>query len=736
MVAGGLAGLAFAGWLMVPPAPERLTRPAEEALVLLSRDGEPLRATRGLDGVRQRWLPIAEIDADLLLAFVAAEDQRFFGHRGVDPLALARAARSNLKAGRVVSGASTISMQLARLVAPSGRGWAGKLHQAAWALRLERHLDKAAILEQYLNRVPLGDNAVGVEAAARLYFGVSAREVSLGQATLLAGLASAPSRINPLRDPNGSMARRERVLARLAARGGASADEVARAQAEPAMGTGERTRFLAPHFTSWILAGGAPARGTVRTTIDRNLQQTLEAEVRHTVATLGRFGVEEAALVALDNRTGGILAWVGSPDFFAEPRGQVDMVVSRRQPGSTLKPFLYGLAFDQGYTPASILPDVATAYPTATGPYAPRNYDRRYRGPVRARDALGSSLNVPAVALAHRIGVPPFLATLRRAGFASLSRRADHYGLGLALGNGEVSLLELANGYRALANGGVARPTRWRADAAAGLEDGVRVVSAQAAAQVVDILADPTARIAGFGTSTPLDFPFRTAAKTGTSRHFTDNWAVATTAGFTVAVWVGNFTGRPMQGVSGVTGAGPLLQRAVLAAASRYDPGTLAAPTDAGLVAAPVCRLSGMRASNRCPQLVEWFRPGTEPALDTWIGPDGLTLPPEYREWEGRLATGNAVTGAGIVEVAGAPVAPSALAITSIRNGDRYRLVPGVDPAYQTVALRATKNGDGVRWWVDDVPHHGSRWPLQTGRHRIRVTSGRAAHEVGIEVFP
>ena len=350
--------------------------------------------------------------------------------------------------------------------------------------------------------------------------------------------------------------------------------------------------------------------GPVRTSLDLPLQLTLEAEVRHTVETLSDRGASQAAAVVLDNATGEVLAWVGSPDFWADTAGQVDMVTSPRQPGSALKPFLYALAFDRGYTPASILPDIARVYQTSTGPYHPRNYDRRFHGPVRAREALASSYNLPAVDLASRVGIGSLLHVLHEAGFASLGRSAEYYGLGLSLGNGDVTLLELANGYRALANGGVWRPWRWRAaEPGEPAEPGRRIATARSAALVLDILDDPVARVPGFGVETPLDFPFPVAAKTGTSRHFTDNWAVGAAGGFTVAVWVGNFSGRPMDGVSGVSGAGPLLHRAVLATAGRHPPGALPTPQAAGAVPVLICRLSGLRATPQCPSAVEWFAP-------------------------------------------------------------------------------------------------------------------------------
>lgn len=717
------------------PLPSGLTDPPRvQATALQDRHGIPLRATRAGDGSRQAWLPLADVDPDVLAAFVALEDRRFFSHHGMDPRAVLRAAWGNLRRGRVVSGASTISMQLARLLVPLPRTWSGKARQALWALRLEAHLSKQEILEQYLNRVPLGEGAVGVPAAADLYFGRPATDLGLGEAALLAGLARLPS-ANPIRSPQRA---RERRAAALRALPGHPAAEVARALDEPVLRADRATAFAAPHFTSAVLAAasgaGRRAGGPWRTTLDLPLQREVEAEVRVTVAALAQRGVRQAAVLVLDNRTGGVLAWVGSPDFWAAADGQVDMVVSPRQPGSALKPFLYGLAFDRGATPATILADIARTYRTATGPYAPRNYDRRFHGPVRAREALASSYNVPAVELAERLGPSSLLAALHRAGFRSLGHSAEYYGLGLALGNGDVSLLELANGYRALANGGEWRPVT------AG--DGIPLVPAEAprpvmsplaASLVLHVLADPVARIPGFGVETPFEFPFPAAVKTGTSRHFTDNWAIGVTAGFTVAAWAGNFDGRPMDGVGGITGAGPLLRRAMLLTAARYDPGRLVTPAERGAEPVTICRLSGLRAGPRCPTATEWFPGGAAPAHRCdWHTGEGLRLPAEYGAWAAsadrpRLAAArDAPRGDG----------PSGgLRLVSPRDGDRYRLPPGVDPAYVTVPLRA--EGRVVRWEVDGRRVAGARWQVLPGRHRVRaVGAGGAVADAWVEVLP
>ena len=459
LLPAAVAALAIFAWISWPIPSQLLRSGLEPGTVLRDREGRILRDARAVDGSRRRWVPLDRVDPDLIAAFLAAEDRRFYRHHGVDLLAAARAARANLRAGRIVSGGSTITMQLARILRPSPRTWLGKGAQVLWALRLERHLDKQAILEQYLNRLPLGQGTNGVESAASLYFGTTATELSLGQAALLAGLARAPSADNPLVSRGRAEARRAYVLRRLRATGYAFGDAVVRAAAEPLLARSRPTGFMAPHFTTRVLGeldrSGETLPTGWRTSLDLALQQEVESEVRHTVETLADRGARQAAAVVLDNHSGEILAWVGSPDFWADTAGQVDMVLSPRQPGSALKPFLYALAFDRGFTPASILPDIARVYQTGTGPYRPRNYDRRYHGPVRAREALASSYNVPAVELASRLGVGSLLHTLRLAGFASLGRSADHYGLGLSLGNGDVTLLELANGYRALGNGGV-----------------------------------------------------------------------------------------------------------------------------------------------------------------------------------------------------------------------------------------------------------------------------------------
>ncbi len=760
MMAVGIPAVSAGVWIARPLPADLLAPSHQQSLTIEDRHGELLRSTRAGDGSLATWTPLEKIDPDLPRAFVAVEDRRFYRHYGVDPRAVLRAVRDNLVRMRVVSGASTITMQLARLVHPVGRGWLDKAVQTMWAFRLEAHLSKNQILEQYLNRVPLGQGTVGVTAATRLYFGGSPGEASLGQAALLAALARAPSSQNPLVDPHRAVERRTEGLEALVREGYLTRAEEQRAKQEPLLGEGRGRPFLAPHFTShllqWAEGSGRPITGSWRTSIDLGLQEELEDEVRHTVSQLKDQGARHGAVVVLDNPTGEILAWVGSPDFWSDTSGQVDMVISPRQPGSSLKPFLYAMAFDRGATAATILSDISTTYQTSSGPYHPRNYDRRYHGPVRAREALASSFNIPAVTLADRIGYATLLYGLRQAGFASLTRAPEHYGLGLALGNGDVTLLELANGYRALANGGEWTPVSYWADQAgrpAGDLVSRRVVSKGAAALALDILTDPVARIPGFGLTSPFDWPFRAAAKTGTSRHFTDNWAVATTGRFTVGVWVGNFSGQPMDGVSGVSGAGPLLHRAVLVTARRFAPGDLLTPAEGGLVAATICRVSGQLANEECPRMTEYFVPGTVPtATCSWHDHGEVKLPGEYAEWSAANRSAFPVPRSPTERPEPTMSQPVSLEspllpgingergtgngerfrIISPESGDRYRIPPGVEASYATIALRATgaPGGRPVRWFVDGRPSTGERWKLTSGTHKIRAEAGRFRDEV------
>src|SRR6185503_11888472 len=402
--------------------------------------------------------------------------------------------------------------------------------------------------------------------------------------------------------------------------------------------------FAAPHFVEMVLARQGEAKpARLETTIDASLQATVADIVHAHRESLLRHGAHNVAVVVLDNATSEWLAWEGSGDYFDRDNGgTINGGITLRQPGSALKPFVYALGFDSGETPASVLADIPSSYPTAEPGiiYSPRNYDGAFHGPLRARQALAGSQNVPAVALASRVGVPDLLRLLRSAGFSAFDKTASHYGLGVALGNAEVTLADLVSAYAVFARGGVWQEPR--AVITGATMSTRRVISPRAAFWVTDILSDDEARSYVFGRGGSLEFPFPVAVKTGTSQAYRDNWTVGYTREVTVGVWVGNFDRRPLIGSSGVTGAAPVFHAVMLAAQrhvhGREDP-------DADLVARPgdlrehtICALSGMRAGEACPiRTREWVPPGFSPLPCSWhhATEDGLLTiwPDEYRTW-------------------------------------------------------------------------------------------------------
>ncbi len=692
-----IGGVLLAPWLvlwllvaLVPFPAAWLSNDEVESRRLVDRHGGLLREALSDSDGRGVWRPLERISPWVPRAFVAIEDHRFHNHPGVDARGIARALRDNLAAGRVVAGGSTLTQQVVKLIRrtsqpDSARGLWAKAVEALWALRLERAVDKRAILEQYVNRAPFGHGAVGIEAAARLYLDKPASALSLGEAALLAGLPRAPSRDNPFVDGDRAERRRRVVLARMRETGSISAAEHAEALEQPVRVIDRQRRFVAPHFTSWVLAQDPPP-GDVPTTIDAPLQLEVERLTREVVRALSDHRVGQAAAIVLDNPSGDILAWVGSVDFFDPDEGQVDMVVSRRQPGSTLKPFVYGLALERGFTAADRLPDLPLWFPTGLGDYRPRNYDRRFHGWVSLRTALANSYNVPAVWMAHRLGPAALLDRLHALGFASLTRTPEHYGLGLSLGNGEVQLIELANAYRALANDGRWSPVRWRRDVPRSA--GERIMPPLVARLLSDILSDPIARVPAFGRHNSLTLPFPAAAKTGTSTDFTDNWTAGYTPDVTVAVWVGNFDGRPMEGVSGVTGAGRLWHRVMRAAVGHGRSRPFATE---GLVRRRLCADSGAPHHPGCAHAVEeWFRPQHAPVA--------APLPTTTR-----------------------------LVVGFPGDGDVFQLDADTPERYARLRLRAEVPAgvDALVWAIDDGPAREAPaqhwWSVAPGRHVVRV---------------
>ncbi len=525
-----------------------------------AEDGQLLFERRADNGGYGTWVELDQISPQLVAATLAGEDHNFYSHPGIDPLGVLRAIGLNLREGRWAYGGSSVTQQLAKLIDPQPRNLKGKLIEAGDALSLEWTLTKEQILTQYLNRAYYGRLAYGVEAAARRFFGKSADQLTLGEASLLAVLPRAPSAYAPDRNPERVKRRRAHVLAKMVERGFITADEAKTAAAEPLQLVSLNSRLEARHVVDQLLMRDE-LRGNVQTEIDLKLQASIRRALDQHLTDIRRFGATQAGVVVLDNHSGAVRAMVGSRDYEdVAALGANNAVLSRRPAGSTLKPFIYALAFERGHDERSAILDA----PSEWRDYLPRNSHEHYHGSVSMAEALASSLNLPAVRLTAELGSEVVAKRLRELGFSKIDATGKRHGLALALGGAPVSLLELATAYATLAREGLWLDSHLVK--ATSLEPR-RVYPTDAVRRVSAVLSNPSFRRLEFGMETPLDLPFEVAAKTGTSSSFCDNWTVGYTRDVTVAVWVGNFDGRPLRGSLAMQGAAPLFQDAMLQAA-------------------------------------------------------------------------------------------------------------------------------------------------------------------------
>jgi penicillin-binding protein 1C len=580
----------------------------EYSTVVVDRNAQVLRPYATGEG---RWrLPatVESVDPRYLEALIAYEDKRFFAHYGVDPRALARAAWQLLRNGRIVSGGSTLTMQVARLLEPRReRTLLVKLREIVRAIALERALDKNEILALYLGLAPYGGNLEGVRAASLAYFGKEPRRLTLGETALLVALPQSPEARRPDRFAAAARRARDRVIERIAAAGIVEPGEVAQAQAEPVAGARKPMPTLAPHAADEAVAA-ASARKLHRLTIEAPLQKTLEELARDRARALGPD--LSVAIVAVDHASGEVVARVGSADYFDVRRaGQIDMTQAPRSPGSALKPFIYGLAFEDGLVhPETLIED----RPVRFGSYAPENFDLTYQGTVSARHALQLSLNVPAVLLLDAVHASRFTARLTEAGAPLVLPKGEVPGLAVALGGVGVKLSDLTMLYAGLARGGTVLPLTERQEASAPPPSPRRLIDQVAAWYVGNVL---------IGTPPPENaVGGRIAYKTGTSYGYRDAWALGFDGKRTVGVWVGRPDGAPVPGLVGRVAAAPILFDAF---ARMNRPIAPLAPAPKGVLVATNANL---------PPPLQRLRPGglpsesAEPRLRIMFPPNGARL--------------------------------------------------------------------------------------------------------------
>ena len=759
-----LSGAAFAAlWIFFPYPAEKLDRfPAGVRIV--DREGRLLRVYPSARGEFRFPVRLDEMSPWLLKATVAVEDRRFYSHPGADPLAVARAVFQNLKSGRVRSGASTITQQLVRILEDRPRTLWTKVVETFRALQLERQRTKADLLEAYMNLAPYGGNLRGVEAASLRYFGKRARELSLSEAALLAGLPQSPARLRPDRHYDRAMGRRRIVLEAMLGEGLISRGELEEALRDRPRVEPHPWPFRAPHFSDLVFSRMPPdfsRREALRTTLDPEIQLLAETKLSGLFdwSHPSKARLSGAALV-IEVSTGAVRALVGSPDYFdLERRGALNGCLRYRSPGSALKPLLYALAFDRGVVgPESRLADTPAHYKG----YLPENFDKTFRGPLPASEALSLSLNVPAVRLQETLGTEAVLEAFRRFGLEGLRRPARYYGLALSLGSCEVALADLANAYACLVRLG--RRSPWRVieglDAPASQPAGDRVLSPGACRLVLEILSSERHLRRALPDWTGGDHPFL-GYKTGTSFGLRDAWTVAFTADHVVGVWIGDPRGKGTSGLVGVETAAPVAL-GIAAELSRRGTKEIPGDPEAILEKRLVCALSGFPAGRSCPRTTESRFPRGSESPEPCTVHRTILVDVESGHEVCRACAGGRSVFERVVEAwpndvelwferegirrQGIPPAhlPSCRAIRdqgkpsilSPANNSEYLLARGLRFSQDLLLSAAAAPGTAsLHWFVDGRliekarPAKDVRWSLQRGQHEIRCVDnqGRAA---------
>ncbi len=692
-------------WVCNPPPLEE-AKVFPEGFVMRDSAGETIRVGLGVGDVDCRPTYVASQDDWIVKAIVAAEDARFFSHKGVRVESILRALRQNITTFRGVSGASTITMQTVRLIKPHKRSFINKIFEAFKALRLERAMTKEEILSQYLNRAPFGSNLIGVEAAAQVWFGHPASQLTLAEASLLAGLPQAPSRFRPDRNLPRALKRRAYVLDRMEALGMVTHAEREAAEALELHVLPNRRPFRHPWFCDWVREYDPECKGDYRTTLDPRIQSLVDA-----ILAAKSEADETYAVVVLSVSDSSVLAMTASGDYFAKDAGQINAAAVPRLAGSTLKPFAYAMLADRGgLTPGLVLPDV----PRTFGTYAPKNFAGGYRGLVTARDALILSLNLPAIDIVNRMGVHAFADKLREIGFTTVDSDYSKLGLGIVLGSVSVRLVDLAAAYAALARCGQYLPAtaiagrygigdmRW--EIGNGRYDGQpsnrqaghprRAFSEGASWMVTDMLSGEERSLSALGHVADVKLP-RFAWKTGTSAGFRDAWTVAWNPEYVVAVWCGNKHGHVKDfRRTGLNAAAPVVWQVIRALYPSDDAPWFDCPV--AIKTRPVCSVSGQAAGPLCTNTVDdVYIDGTTlwtPCAVHVRGVDGKVeekWPPEVQS--GLQAIGRTES-----------VNETVLKIVAPSDGARYKFFDGIDAA-QTAVIRLSGVGKGetVYWFVN-----------------------------------
>jgi len=710
------AGIVAIGYVAVqcsivaPPASLTPTTTSQVKLQVLDRLGAPLSYTFTGEWNTTSYMPLHQIPMLLQQACVEAEDRRFFEHSGVDWIARAHAIWQNIKALRVVRGASTISEQVVRILHPRPRSLWARLMEGFEAQELEERFSKADILEFYLNQIPFAGNRRGIAQGARYFWDRDIDTLTEREEVSLVVMIRAPEKLSLYRDPTRINSRVAGLAQRLVDRGQLEPTTLEHIESETTPVRRETVSVHAEHFVRYTqsLAINSNSVAPILSTLDAGIQSSVQAILEARLNDLKSKHATDGAVLVVANRSAEILAWVNAGGFTQTDTSQIDAIITARQPGSTLKPFLYGLAIARGWSAATILSDSPLVEPVGTGLHVYRNYSRMHYGNIPLRDALGNSLNIPAIRTIQFTGKSEFFNLLHSLGFVSLAQPVEFYGEGLALGNGEVSLLELVRAYLTLAHRGVYRPLAVaRNHSTHSHAKAVRVFDTETTSIIGHILSDPLARRREFGSDGLLSFPIQTAVKTGTSNDYRDAWALGFSDNFTVGVWMGNHDRTPMSAISGARGPA-LVLRSVFAFLEQTREGR-------GLYLSPhlqhlaVCSKSGKLPSAHCPAVTELFTPGSEPQEPCQHSHGSSEIPGDERYSAAHVAAAHIVIPTPGLHVAMDPRVPDS------------REALGFE-------LTAEQPLQEVHWFVNGAPvHQGGPeatrylWPLAVGKHRVKA---------------
>jgi len=649
-------------WLLLrfSPYPElRAFKTRPYSMRYYDRNGMLLQITPLENGLR-REIP-DEIPQRIKDVFVFSEDRRFYFHPGVDVISIVRAFIQNVSSGRRVSGASTITMQLTRLISDNARAvhqpprtqsMGQKLLEAFNALRLETRLSKNQILEMYINSLPFGFSTEGIASAARTFFSEELSMLSPSQLFCLAVIPRRPSLYNPLENPEICAAAASDLHSMFAsnkknARKYPLLVKVDERDFEYALSSARRFRypFEFPHLIRLInsrnmrpenIAHNKPA-GEMRLSVDLALQKYLEKEIAGNVARYYSSRLTNGSAVVIDNETSGILAWVGSADFFnREAAGQIDGVLALNQPGSSMKPFLYAMALENGFYPSSVIADIPITFGD-NEIYIPQNFNNRFNGPILVRSALASSLNIPAVYLLYRLGVNNYTQKLLSLGFDSVKNSAEDAGLGLALGNAPVSLLELVRAFSVFPRDGIYLPVTWQLTENSNLRFGEqRIYSSDTARLICSFLSDSSARVLAFGAGRNFRTSFPAIFKTGTANQYQNIVALGATMKYTTGVWMGNFTGETVLDKTGSSVPASIVRNTLNALHGNSAVSNFLEPENFQI--RRICAVSGMNPSHGCISIInEFIHPDEERKECTWHkivnGRSETMYPAEYQSW-------------------------------------------------------------------------------------------------------